>query len=824
MKYGYFDEENHEYVITNPKLPVRWINYIGTLDFGGFVDHTGGALICKGDPAVNRITKYIPQLPASSFNGETLYLRIGTENGFRFFSPFFTPTLDEYSRFECHVGLGYNRIISEFFGVQSDVMIFVPLGSSVELRDIQITNLTTKPMEIDVIPVIEYSHPDALKQFTNADWVPQTMRSEALLDGNYTILLQYPFMNRDTQVNYFTSNHIASSFETDRRIFLGENEYRNWDDPLALQSVELGNSEAKRGENIAALLHHLGEVQAGQTRRIITQTGQVDDREKVERSVQENLLPDQVDRSFNQLRSFWISHLEKVQIETPDRDMDILLNTHLPRQCYITMQWSRYLSLYQLGFGARGIGYRDSSQDSLGVMSNAPEVGRTILHKLLQVQRQDGSAMHQFNPMTMVANEGDSREVEGSLQYYSDDHLWSVLAICEFLKETGDFDFLHESTPFYEKDAVEQQMEAGTVLEHMRKALEFTQEHTGEHGLPLLGFADWNDTVNLPMGAESLFTANLFGKALLEMIGLEKYLKNFDRSENYTSYYEAMRDKVNEHGWDGDWYLRYIDSQGSPIGSQKNEQGQIFLNAQSWPVISQFAPKDRARKALDSVYRDLNTKAGVKLSSPGYDGYDPDKGGITTYPPGAKENGGIFLHANPWVIIAEAILGNGERAYEYYAQINPIRKNQCIDEYECEPYVFAQNILADEHPQFGLARNSWLTGTAAWAWHAATHFIFGIRPTYHGLYVEPCIPSAWPGFKVRRFYRNAWYEVEVQNPAGICRGISNISVDNQALEGKVIPIFEDGRVHNVVVVLGKDTNEGASDEFSSFISDTERNI
>ena len=394
MEYGYFDEDNREYVITNPRTPVRWINYIGTLAFGGFVDQTGGALICKGDPALNRITKYIPQIPASSFNGETLYLRIPEGEAYRVFSPFYTPTLDEYSLYECHVGLGFTRIISQYFGVRCDVTIFVPLDHPVELRDIRITNHSNDPIEIDVIPVVEYSHPDALKQFTNADWVPQTMQSEALREGDSLILLQYPFMHRETRVNYFTSNQAISSFETDRRAFLGDHEFRNWNDPLALQQDELGDSVAVRGDNIAAFLHHLEPIQPGESRRLITQLGQVADRTELKKVVQKFRDPTIVDESFKDLQTFWISHLEKFQFETPDRGMNILLNTHNPRQCFITMQWSRYLSLYQLGFGARGIGFRDSSQDALGIMSNAPERGQSMLRNLLHVQRRDGSAMH----------------------------------------------------------------------------------------------------------------------------------------------------------------------------------------------------------------------------------------------------------------------------------------------------------------------------------------------------------------------------------------------------------------------------------------------
>ena len=803
MHYGYFNDERREYVITNPKTPVKWINYIGTLAFGGFVDHTGGALICKEDPALNRITRYITQLPTAEFKGETLYLRFREGKGYKVFSPFFVPTLDLYDLYECHVGLGYTCIISEFYGIRTEVTIFVPWGGSQEIRHIRITNISPRPLEIDAIPVVEYTHPDALKQLTNADWVPQTMQSKAHgEEGGLLILTQYPFMFKDMRSNYFTSNRPVSSFESDRRRFLGDNEYGTWANPLSLQQDELGNYEAQRGDNIGALLHHLGLIQPGETVQLITQLGQAVSLAQAQASIHRYRDPEQVTQALGELANFWDQYLSKFQVETPDPAVNSLLNIHNPRQCYITLNWSRYLSLYQLGYGARGIGFRDSSQDVMGVLTGAPTQAQGLIRQLLRVQKRDGSAMHQFNPLTMVANEGDSREVEDAPKYYSDDHLWIVLAVTAYLKETGDFAFLDEVLPYYEKDRSGQPLASGTVLDHLRRAIEFTWRDVGAHGLPLLGFADWNDTVNLRRGAESLFTANLFGRALLEMIELSQHLGDEESAASYRRYYETMKQRVNEHAWDGEWYVRYFDADGTPLGSHLNAHGQIYTNGQSWPVISGFAPPERARTALDAVYCRLNTSKGIKLSTPGYNGFDPAKGGITTYPPGAKENGGIFLHTNPWVIIAETMLGNGERAWEYFSQINPVTKNDKIDEYECEPYVFAQNILGDEHPQFGLARNSWLTGTASWAYQAATQYILGIRPAYDGLQIDPCIPRKWDGFRVTRAFRNAIYQIEVRNPDHVCKGARSIRVDGKEVQGNVVPVFCDGQIHRVEMVMG----------------------
>jgi len=802
MKYGYFDDDKREYVITNPKTPVKWTNYVGTLAFGGMVDHTGGSLICKGDPALNRIVKYMPQLPSSDFKGETLYIRFKDGDGYKVFSPFFVPTLDPYDKYECHVGLGYQKIVSEFHGIRTDVTIFVPPGENVVVRDIKVTNLGDKPIALDVIPVVEFTHFDALKQYTNADWVPQTMTVDAERNADGTVLLrQYAFMKKQYENNFFTSNVPVDSFQSDRKLFLGDNEYGTWRNPLELQGESLSNYEARRGDVIAALLHKLGEVAPGETKRIVTQLGQDEPGKVMEVSKKFRSL-ENVDAAFRELGEFWDGYLSAAHFETPDEAFNSMVNIHNPRQCHTTLNWSRYLSLYQLGLGARGLGFRDSSQDVMGVLASVPADAKNLLRKLLSVQLADGSAMHQFFPLTMEANEGDAREEEGGKLFYGDDHLWIVLAVSAYLKETGDYGFLEEQITFYDKKLPLEKRRTETVLEHLRRALEFTKTNAGQHGLPLLGFADWNDTVNLHGDAESIFIANLYGRALLEMIDLKDYLGNFAVAETYRADHALMADVVNKHCWDGEWYLRYFEENGEAIGSQKNSEGQIYANAQSWTVMSGFATDERAFQSLESIHDKLNTQCGIKLSWPGYNGFDPAKGGVTTYPPGAKENGGIFLHSNPWVMIAETMVGNGDRAFEYYNQINPAAQNGGIDTFECEPYCYPQNILGDEHPQFGLARNSWLSGTSSWTYQAATKHILGIMPRHGGLEINPCIPPAWDGFKAVRRFRDATYNISIQNPENISKGVASVVVDGSAIQGNVVPVFKDGQEHSVEVVMG----------------------
>lgn len=807
---GYFDNEHREYVITDPKTPVKWINYIGTLAFGGYVDHTGGAALCKGDPALNRITWYEPQRPVSDFQATTLYLRMHQASDsdtlhYKIFSPFFVPTLDAYDRYECRVGLGYSRITSEFYGIRTEATIFIPAGGTQELRDITITNISDAPITLDAIPVVDYTHPEAIKQFNNRDWVPQTMvsRVHRTLKGMH-VLAQYPFMFRDIRQNYFTTNLPVSSFESDRDRFLG---YGGWAMPEALQHKELGNYEAWRGQNIGALLHHLGELQPGESRRMIVQLGQAESVNAAMPDIEKYQDTAAVDAALSALSDTWYARLDRMQVMTPDPEMNAMLNIHNPRQCYVTLNWSRYLSLYQVGLGARGLGFRDSSQDVTGVVGLVPDEGRALLEKLLSVQRKDGCAMHQFYPGTMLASFGDSAEREDRPNYYGDDHLWVVLAVAAYLKETGDFGWLEKEIPYYEKDREGKPLSKGTVLNHLQRALAFTWLHVGAHELPLLGFADWNDTMNLRTGAESLFNANLFGVAAQEMIELMTHLGNDEQADLYRQQYNEMRERVNRQAWDGDigggsWYVRYFDSDGTPIGSQLNDKGQIYLNAQSWAVFSGFATPERAIEALDSARKHLNTANGLKVGTPGYNGFDPNKGGITTYPPGTKENCGIFLHTNPWMMIAEALVGRGDLAYMYYTQINPAARNDRIDEFEVEPYTYPQNILSDEHPQFGLGRNSWLTGTASWVYQAGTQYILGIRPTYTGLEVAPCIPPAWDDFAARRTFRGTAYTITVTNPHHVSTGVREMRVDGERVEGTTAPVFEDGKAHHITVVMG----------------------
>jgi cellobiose phosphorylase len=795
--FGHYDDARRELVVVDPCTPTKWINYIGTLDFGGFVDQTGGLNLCKKDPANNRVTGYRIDAPANAPRGHTLYARTTAPDGSRaIFSPFFTPTLTGYGRFECRMGLGYNRWLVLMHGFEFEMLIFVPAGASQAIIDVKVRNVSA-PLgtKLDLAPLVEFSHPDALKNLTNADWVPQTMKGKAVGD----VIIQYPHMAEGRRANFLTGDRPFDSFTTDRNHFLGRFGYGTFAAPGGLLEESLDDYEAPRADNgnsIAAILYRLGTLDVGKEARLILQLGQASGAADMAEAIARFRDPARVDEAFRALTGDWRAYLDRFrEVKTPDAALDRVINVLGPRQNHATFFWSRYLSLNQLGYGGdRGIGVRDSNQDLMGVLPYMPEKAREMIERLLSVQRYDGSSMHQFNPLTMKASTGEGHP--GSEQdFYSDDHLWNVLAVLEYIKETGDFEFLKQAIPYYEEGAGE--AKSGPVLQHLHRALAFTAGNLGRHGLPNLGWADWNDAFNLE-GAESVFSACLYGKALLEMQDLMDLLGDGRSARGYAEDYARIERNVNRNAWDGDWYVSYIGKDGRPFGSKENDEGRIYLYTQAWAVIAGFAPRDRAVRAMRSVQEMLDTEHGIKVMTPAYQTTLP---GISasTYAPGLKENGGVFLHPNPWAAIAEAMLGNGDRAVRIIDRILPLRKAAGV--YECQPDVFVQNMASDEHPQFGLARNPWLSGTVSWVNQALTKNILGIRPAFDGLIVDPVLPAGWPGYAATRVFRGVTCRIRVERGAG---ADSAVLVDGVSVAGGFVPMASlAGRTEaDIVVKLG----------------------
>jgi cellobiose phosphorylase len=503
-----------------------------------------------------------------------------------------------------------------------------------------------------------------------------------------------------------------------------------------------------------------------------------------------------VDAEFKRLREHWDAYLSNVHAETADAEFNTMINVWNPYQCKTTFDWSRYVSFYETGIG-RGMGFRDCNQDTLGVVHALPAKVRQRILDLAKNQFENGHVYHLYYPLT--GEGGFPPYVKEQMKFFSDDHLWLILSTSEYIKETGNMAILDENVRFVEGSSA-------SLYEHLKRSIDFTFANMGKHGMPLLGTADWNDPQSLPgpnFAAESVWTAMLLHKVLLELNELCREYKRERDARAYADLASKTKTNVNEKAWDGDWFIRAYDDSGNAVGSSKRKEGKIYINAQSWAVISQIAPEERAIKCMDSVKKYLDTKRGIMLLGPAYTRYHPEIGALTSYAPGLKENASIWSHANAWAILAECMLGRGDRAYEYYKKLAPPTKNKIAAIHRAEPYVYAQTIAGKDHPDFGAARQSWLTGTASWMMKVTTNWILGLRPQYHGLLVNPCIPKAWDGFSVTRSFRNAVYAINVENPEHVSSGIREVTADSKKLKSNLVPSFEDGKRHMIRIVMGK---------------------
>ncbi len=784
MKYGYFDEGAKEYVVTRPDTPTPWINYIGGGKYGGIVSNTGGGYSFHKDPQNRRITRYRYNSIPMDRPGRYVYIRDAATG--EYWNPGFQPSGRKLDSYSCRHGMGYTVLEGEYNGVAAGVTYFVPDDKDFEIWLLKINNLTSVSKKLQIFSYAEFCFWDAIMDQQNVDWVQQI--NQCRYDNG--IITWYPHYISNN-ASYFATGAEVSSYDTNLEAFIGK--YRSEANPMAVEQGACSNSISLRTNGVGAFCNEM-ELAGGETREIVFILGYTENRAEVRKEIEAYLDPHEAGQAFERLNRYWEGYTGKLHVDTPDRDMNLFVNMWNQYQCKTTFNWSRFVSLYQLGLG-RGMGIRDSAQDTLGVMHTIPGQSKELIVKLLQCQYTDGRAYHLFFPLTGEGGVGDAPVKK--FDWYSDDHLWLILAVNAYVKETGDFAFLDQEVLYNDKKT------SATVWEHLAKALEFTDCWKGPHNIALAGRADWNDTLNLDTGkgiAESVFTSMLFCRAAVEMMELSGYLGRKDDGVRFDGMYVQMKNAINETCWDGEWYKRAFDDESRPLGSKENDFGKIFINSQSWAILGKVCDGERTTKCLDSINKYLNTKYGIVSMYPAYTQHDNTKGGITTYPPGAKENGGIFCHTNPWVMIAEIMTGNGERAFEYYKQILPARRNNDADLLEVEPYVYPQNILGKEHPQFGIGRNSWLSGTAAWNMVASSQYILGIRPGYDCLLVDPCIPSSWDGFRATRVFRGAEYSIEVKNPSHVCSGVSKITVNGSDVDR--IPVLPEGSKAYVVVELG----------------------
>jgi len=794
-EYGHFDPEAAEFVITRPDTPTPWINYLGEGRYGGIVSNTGGGFSFDRDPRARRVSRYRYNAVPADQPGRYVYLR-RLDTG-EFWGATWQPVRAALDRYECRHGAGYTRIVTERAGIRAETLFFVPLSARdepcpVELWELRLTNLGDGPVTLRTFSYVELSFADAMGDLHNLDWTAHVL-SASFQPEQRAILATTRFLPTTT---FFASDRAPIGYDCSREAFVGP--YRGLENPAVVVAGAPTDSASPRGNAIGSLCHEV-VLEPGGGARILHVLGITDSPEAIPAAVERWSEPAQVERAGSALREDWSAYLDSFTVHTPDPDTDATLNLWNPVQCRTTLYWSRFVSGYETGL-ARGLGTRDSAQDTLATSHVEPDLARQRLSELWHLQFPDGHTWHQFLPLTGEGGPGLAAERPSWPQWFSDDHLWLVIATCAYLRETGECGFLHEQVPYQlvpvrraadlgrsERDEPEQDPD-DTVWGHMMAAVDFTLAHRGPHGLPRPGYADWDDTLNVDHGsglAESVWCAMQFCRATLDLAELADHLGRREDAERLRGQKERMAEAVEESAWDGAWYARAFDDDGRAIGVATETRHRINLIPQSWSLIGEVGAPERTDRAMRSAHDLLDTPYGLSLLWPPYDGAEPRVNGTSTYPPGAKENGGIFCHAAAWSIIAAAMQGDGDRAYEYYRQLLPLARAD-VELAAVEPYVYCQNICGPGHPQFGLGRNAWLTGAAAWTYVAATQWILGIRPTFRGLRIAPVLPAAWPGYTARRRFRETWYEISVRRD-GSGDAVS-LTVDGEAIDGDVVPL------------------------------------
>ncbi len=801
MKFGHFDDERREYVVQTPQTPSPWINYLGSEQFYSLFSHTGGGYCFYRDARLRRILRYrYNSIPADS-NGRYFYLRDEADGDY--WSVGYMPVKRPVDHFECRHGLGYSRLESRRKEITSSLLAFVPLGFNAEVLHVTLENHSSHPRRLKLFSYVEFCLWNALDDMTNFQRNLST--GEVEVDGQ-TVYHVTEYRERRNHFAFFHVNHPIIGIDTQREAFVGQ--YNGLHDPAAVAEGRSRNSAASGWSPIASHCLEL-ELGPGEKKDITFLLGYAENPPEAKWSApgQLNKRPAQqmiesfqsarqVDAALAALRAHWARLVGSFQLEAEDPRLRRMVNTWNPYQCLVTFNLSRSASYYESGIG-RGMGFRDCNQDLLGMVHMAPEPARQRILDLAATQFPDGSAYHQYQPLTKRGNHDIGTG-------FNDDPLWLVLAVCEYVKETGDAGILDEVAPF-DHDA----NNSAPLWEHLRRAFEHVVEHRGPHGLPLIGRADWNDCLNLncfssdpdePFQtarstagdvAESVLIAGMFVFIGDQYTELLRHLGRGDEADRAAARVADMRAAVEQHGFDGRWFLRAYDAQGRKVGSSENQEGQIFAEPQGFCGMAGIGKENGlCQRALDSVAERLSSRFGIVLQQPAYTRYYAELGEISSYPPGYKENAGIFCHNNPWIMIAESLLGRGERAYDYYRRIAPAFLEEFQEIHRAEPYVYAQMIAGPDAANCGQAKNSWLTGTAAWNYVAICHYMLGIRPEHAGLRIAPAIVRQIGSYRVTRRCRGAEYAIFVS-----CANDGRepgLYVDGKRLTGDVVPYAQRG--------------------------------
>lgn len=811
MRYGHFDDLNREYVITDPKTPWPWINYLGMDDFHSLISNTAGGYAFCRDAKFRRLLRYRYNSVPADNGGRYFYIA----DGDTVWNPGWKPVKTPLDRYECRHGLNYTRMTGERDGVCATELFFVPRHKNAEVCRLTLTNLTDKRKQLKLFSFVEWCLWNAQTDMENFQRNLST--GEVEIEGS-TLYHTTEYRERRDHFAFYHVNTPVDGFDTDREAFTGL--YNGFDQPDAVLEGKSRNSVAHGWSPIASHMIQV-ELRPGESRDFIFVLGYVENdpddkweakgvanKRKAHELIESLNTVEKVEAEFERLRSDWDSLLSTFRVSSPEPEFDRTVNLWNQYQCMITFLFSRSASFFESGIG-RGMGFRDSNQDLVGFVHQIPSRARARILDIAATQFADGSCYHQYQPLTKRGN----NDIGAG---FNDDPLWLIFGTVAYLRETGDFTILDEMVPFDNQPGTER-----TLLDHLRVSFRYVAENLGPHGLPLIGRADWNDCLNLNCfsdnpdesyqttenvtegtQAESLMIAGQFVTVGRDFAALLRQLHLDEEAGEVEGKVREMEQSVTEHGWDGEWYLRAYDYCGNPVGSSTNREGKIFIESQGWCAMARIGESEGIPdKALDAVVEHLECPQGIVLNSPAFTEWVKAYGEISSYPPGYKENAGVFAHNNPWVIIAETMARRSEDAWRHYRLICPAYLEDRSDLRRMEPYVYAQMTAGRDAATPGEAKNSWLTGTAAWNWLAATQYMLGIRPGFDSLVIDPVIPAEWPGFSVERKWRGATYRIKVTNQSGEGHGVKSLTLDGVPVTGNVLPAPLPGVTHNVEVRL-----------------------
>ena len=807
MKFGHFDDKEYEYVITNYNTPLPWINYFGQDGFFSLMSNTCGGYMFYKDAKLRRITRFRYNNVPRDYGGRYYYIN---DNG-TIWNPGFLPLKTKLDSYKCRHGLGYTVFESEKNNLKCELLCFVPLKDLCEINQLTLTNNSNENKKITLHGVIEWCLWNAVDDQTNfqRNW----NIGEVEIDDK-TIYHKTEYRERRDHYAFYHTNIKHDGFDSDLDTFMGL--YNSWCDPSAVLNKTSYNSVASGWAPIASHMFNL-EIKPGESKTIIFQTGYVENeedkkfeklhvinKEKAYELQNKYATPEQVSKAFSELKNKWVNLLSTLNVKSDNEKFDRMVNIWNQYQCMVTFNMSRSASYYESGTG-RGMGFRDSCQDLLGFLHLIPEKSRERIKDIASIQFEDGSTYHQYQPLTKRGN----ADIGGG---FNDDPLWLIAAVSQYIKETGDYSILNDPTPFNNKEGSEK-----PLIDHLRASLNYIITHKGPHGLPLIGRADWNDCLNLNCfsktpgesfqtasnfesgKAESVFIAGMFVLYGKEFATILNNIGNKDEAKKILDEFKSVEDATVKYGWDGEWFVRAYDAFSNKVGSHECEDGQIFVEPQGFCTMARIGESlDYGKKALDSVEKILTNDYGVEILHPCYKEYHIELGEVSSYPMGYKENGSVFCHNNPWIVIANTVIGNNERAFDVYRRNCPAYLEEVSEIHKTEPYIYSQTIAGRDAKNYGEAKNSWLTGTASWTMYAASQAILGIKPDYTGLMIDPHLPKEIKNAKVTRIFRGVKYNININNTSS---GKYQMVVDGKEIDGNIIPFNKDKAEVNVNIYL-----------------------